>query len=156
MAPTPNPPPAATDDDAALAERSARLVAAVAAALPGWVGGTLRQRAPEVPAEVVVAVAAEVEADVLPRLEALLGQDIDDQRQSPLAVVRRGAATLGGALDGLGVVPADRDDHQKALFPDDTHDVVPASFADLSPEAGRAGIEWGAAKAFVHRRRHRG
>jgi hypothetical protein len=106
--------------------------------------------------DVVAAVTAEVEADVLGDLRMLLARDVDEQRGSPLAVVRRAALTLGGALDALGVPPAERDDHQRSLFPEDTHDVVPASFGDLSEEAGRAGIAWGAAKAFVHRRRHRG
>ncbi len=154
MAPTGNPP--RTEDEAALAERGARLADAVAAALPDWVERTLRRRAPEVADEVVAAVTAEVEADVLPGLRELLARDVDEQRQSPLALVRRAAATLGGALDGLGVPPADRDDHQRSLFPDDDHDLVPATFSDLSDDAGRAGIEWGASKAFVHRRRHRG
>jgi len=106
--------------------------------------------------EVVAAVTAEVEADVLPRLRALLARDVDEQHQSPLAVVRSAAATLGGALDALGVPPVERDDHQRSLFPDDDHDLVPATFADLSDDAGCRGIEWGAAKAFVHRARHSG
>ena len=156
MASTPNPSPTAVDDVAVLAERGARLAAAVAAAIPAWVDRSLRRRAPEVTAEVVTALTTEVEADVLPRLRALLALDVDEQRQSPLAIVRRAAATVGGALDAMGVPPAERDDHQRSLFPDDVHDLVPATFADLSEEAGRAGIEWGAAKAFVHRRRHRG
>ena len=155
MTPTENPPDT-TADEAVLADRGARLADAVAAALPGWVERSLRRRAPDVPDEVVAAVTAEVEADVLPPLRALLAQDVDQQRESPLAVVRRAAGTVGGALDALGAPPAVRDDHQRSLFPDDDHDVVPASFADLSEEAGRLGIEWGATKAFVHRRRHRG
>jgi len=154
--PTPNPPSATSADDEALAERGSRLVDAVAAALPGWVGRSLRQRAPEVADEVVEAVATQVEHDVLPRLRTLLALDVDQQRQSPLALVRQAATTLGGALDALGVAPPARDDDQRRLFPDDDHDLVPATLADLSEEAGRAGIEWGAAKAFVHRRRHRG
>lgn len=157
MPPTGNPlEPQATEDDAALAKHGVALAEAVAAALPGWVGRTLRARVPDVADDVVAAVTAEVEAEVLDDLRSLLARDVDDQRQSPLAVVRRGAATVGGALDALGAVPPERDDQQRALFPDDRHDVMPASFADLSPEAGEAGIVWGAAKAFVHRRRHRG
>jgi hypothetical protein len=142
--------------EAVLADQGTRLADAVADALPGWVARTLRSRAPDVGRDVVAVVTAEVEAEVLGDLRVLLAQDVDDQRQSPLAVVRRAAATLGGALDGLGVPRPVRDDQQRALFPDDLHDVVPASFADLSEEAGQAGITWGAAKAFVHRQRHRG
>jgi len=144
------------DDDAGLAEQGARLADAVAAALPGWVGRTLRSRAPAVGDDVVAAVTAEVEAEVLGDLRALLARDVDEQGCSPLSVVRRAAATVGGALDALGAAPPVRDDQQRALFPGDTHDVVPASFADLSEAAGQAGITWGATKAFVHRRRHRG
>ena len=36
---------------------------------------------------------------MLPDLRALLARDVDDQHQSPLAVVRRGAATIGGAQE---------------------------------------------------------
>jgi hypothetical protein len=147
--------PEAAEDDVALAAHGGVLADAVAVALPGWVGRTLRSRVPGVGADVVAAVTAEVEAEVLDDLRALLAMDVDDQRQSPLAIVRRGAATVGGALDALGADPPERDDHQRSMFPDDRHDVVPASFADLSDEAGQAGITWGAAKAFVHRRRHR-
>ncbi len=162
VASTGNPGPTTARDDADLAQRGSRLADAVAAALPGWVERSLRQRASgvvaggAVPDEVVAAVTAEVEAEVMPRLRALLAQDVDEQRQSPLAVVRRAAATVAGALDAMGVPAAERDDHQRSLFPDDDHDLVPATFAELSEDAGRAGIEWGAAKAFVHRRRHRG
>jgi len=151
-----NPVEPSSNDEALLAEQGARLADAVAAALPGWVARTLRARAPEVGDAVVAAVTAAVEAEVLGDLRASLALDVDEQRQSPLSIVRRAAATVGGALDGLGVPPAGRDDHQRSLFPEDTHDVMPASFADLSEEAGQAGITWGAAKAFVHRRRHGG
>ncbi len=151
-----SPLPPTRSPEAVLSEQGARLADAVGATLPGWVGRTLRARAPNVGEDVVAVVTAEVEAEVLGDLRALLASDVDDQRQSPLAVVRRAAATVGGALDGLGVPRPTRDEQQRALFPDDLHDVVPASFADLSEEAGQAGITWGAAKAFVHRQRHRG
>jgi len=148
--------PPVSDDDAVLAEKGSRLAEAVGAALPGWVDRTLRSRAPEVGDGVVASVTAEVEADVMGDLRALLARDVDEQHQAPLTVVRRAAATMGGALDALGVAPPPRDDQQRSLFPEDTHDLVPASFADLSEEAGQAGITWGAAKAFAHRRRHGG
>ncbi len=143
-------------EEAVLAEHGARLAEAVAAALPGWVERTLRSRAPDVTEEVVAAVVAAVEAEVLDDLRTLLACDVDEQVQSPLAVVRRGASTVGGALDALGVARPGRDDQQRSLFPDDPHDLVPSSFAEVSEEAGRAGIAWGAAKVFAHRRRHRG
>jgi len=101
-------------------------------------------------------LTAEVEGEILEDLRVLLARDVDKQAESPLSVVRRAAATVGGALDALGVVPPERDDHQRRLLPDDRHNLVIASFADLSEEAGQAGITWGAAKAFVHRRRRGG
>ncbi len=143
-------------DDAVLAEQGRVLADAVAAALPGWVARTLASRAPEVGDDVVAAVTAEAEAEVLGDLCIVLAGDVDQPRQSPLSVVRRAGATVGGALDALGVAAPERDDQQRSLFPDDTHDLGPAAFSDLSEEAGRAGIAWGAAKALVHRRRHRG
>ena len=41
-------------------------------------------------------------------------------------------------------------------FPADVYGLSPASLADLSPDVVEAGIVWGAAKAFEHKRRHAG
>jgi hypothetical protein len=40
------------------------------------------------------------------------------------------------------------------MFPDDDYGLTPASFADIDPALAEPGLAWGAAKAWVHRRRH--
>jgi hypothetical protein len=47
-----------------------------------------------------------------------------------------------------------RDAFEQERFPDDVYGLMPASFADFGPEVGEAGLAWGAAKAWEHKRRH--
>jgi hypothetical protein len=58
-------------------------------------------------------------------------------------------------LRAAGVPPVQRDSFVEQAFPDDIYDLAPASFADLDPALQEAGLSWGAAKAFDHKRRHR-
>ncbi len=60
------------------------------------------------------------------------------------------------ASAAAGVVPVQRDAEAVRLFPDDAYDLSPGSFAELNPDLRVPGLEWGAAKAYVHRRRHAG
>jgi hypothetical protein len=53
------------------------------------------------------------------------------------------------------VPPAERDEFAERAFPEDVHGLAPAAFEDISPDLRGPGIEWGAAKAFVHLRRRR-
>jgi hypothetical protein len=130
------------DDMRAVAET---LAGAVERALPGWVrargGGD--------------DVVAHVLALVLPDLRAALSRDVDEPGPSPLAIVRRAVGPVTEALAAAGVERPRRDPEQERLFPDDPYDIVPASFGDLSPEAGDAGIAWGAARAYTHLERRR-
>lgn len=141
-------------DEATLAALGAALADAVEQALPGWVAAGIRTGAPGTPAADVESAGQAALADVMPLLRALLALDVDEQRQGPLAVVRRAARYPTELLRRQGVPPVDRDDRQRALFPDDDYNLAPARFADLGPAVGEAGITWGAAKAYVHRRRH--
>jgi hypothetical protein len=137
------------------------LLDALSAALPVWVGRALRRRAPaDVPpgeldrcaAEVTVQVAALVR----PRLEALLLTDIDEQRSSPLALVREAVPVLTEALDSLGAASVARDGFAVDRFPGDRYDLTPATWADIDEAVAEPGLRWSAAKAFEHRRRHSG
>lgn len=96
----------------------------------------------------------DAEADVLPRLAALLGADVDDQRATPLSLVREAVAFATGALDRCQARPAARDRFLLERFPDDRYGLVPASLDALGEDVTEAGIAWGAAKALAHRRRH--
>lgn len=126
------------------------VVASVAQVMTAWAGGV----DPEV-AEAAEAAGARARSEVGPAVRALLESDIDEQRTTPLAVVRRAVRYPTEVLRAAGVPPLERDAFAEAAFPEDLYDLAPASFADLDPALGEAAIRWGAAKAFEHKRRHR-
>jgi hypothetical protein len=143
-------------------EHAAALVDAIEAALPGWVERSVARVMADWKGEVDGDVrAAAVEAgrqavvDVGPRLRALLAADIDDQHTTPLSLVRGAARFPTAVLRDAGVPPVRRDEQQERLFPDDTYDLAPATFADVDPALAEVGMAWGAAKAFEHLQRHK-
>ncbi|MCB0994534.1 MAG: hypothetical protein KDB21_05565 [Acidimicrobiales bacterium] len=101
------------------------------------------------------AAGAAAEADVVPRLRELLAADIDEQRSTPLALLRGATAYATRALHDLGISPVLRDDFDARSFPDDDYGLVPASLADVDPALHEPGLVWGAAKAYVHLARRR-
>jgi len=144
-------------------EHATALADAVVAALPGWVERCVVRilaawRPGESPPADVMeqARAAGVRAaeDVGPRVRALLAADIDDQRSTPLALVRGAVRYPTEVLRTAGVAEVERDPMQVRLLPDDPYDLSPATFADIDPTLADAGMVWGAAKALAHRRRH--
>lgn len=141
---------------ARFAELSDALADGIEAALPGWVDRALAARADGAavdPARAAAAGAAAVEA-VMPPLRRLLAQDPDDQASNPLAIVRVATALPTAVLAEAGVPPVERDAQAASVFPDDVYDLVPASFGDLDPALAELGLAWGAAKAWIHLRRH--
>jgi hypothetical protein len=149
-------------DAAALAGYATALADAVEAALPGWVRSAVERRCREAgvawtPAlvEATDEAAARCRSDVGSELRGLLTADVDDQRTTPLALLRTAVAAPGVVLAGAGVPPVVRDEFRERAFPEDVYDLAPAAFADLSPEVHEAGLAWGAAKAHVHLRRRR-
>jgi hypothetical protein len=134
--------------DAVLATWVVRSVATIVTA---WSG--------EVPVE--VAVAAEeagqrARAEVGGAIRDLLAADIDDQRTTPLALLRTAVRYPTEVLRAAGVPGVERDRFAEEAFPDDDYDLSPASFADIDPSLADPGLAWGAAKAFAHKRRHAG
>jgi hypothetical protein len=133
----------------------------VEAALPTWVvesvHRTMTAWAGRVPPE--VAEAAEIagqqaRSDIGAAVRALLLSDIDDQWTTPLTLIRQAVRYPTEVLRRAGVPPIERDRFSTERFPDDDYDLLPSSFADIDPALAEAGIAWGAAKAFLHRRRH--
>ena len=144
-----------TDAVDELAAPARELADSVEAALPGGVERSVLQRyraALGPPPPQVVDAARD---DVGTRLRVLLETDVDDQRTTPLAVVREAVTYPTGVLAAAGVPPSDRDPLDRAMFPDDAYGLTPGSFADIDPELTSLAVTWGAAKAWVHRRRHR-
>lgn len=151
-----------TEDDAALARYGAVLADGVEAAMPAWVVRSVEGiwRAWSGTADPEVTAAAEqaglaAQADVGPRVRALLAADVDEQRANPLALVREAVRYPTAVLAESGVPPVERDAQAVEQHPDDHYDLTPTSFGDLDPGLQEAGIEWGAAKAHVHLSRHR-
>lgn len=150
-------------DAAALARYATKLVAAVEAAIAGWVEQSVRQRwVAWAGAEPPPTLLAEAEnagqrarGEVVPALRELLATDVDAQRSNPLAVIRRAVAHPAAVLSEAGVPPVRRDADAERIFPDDIYDLSPASFADLDASVHEPGLEWGAAKAHVILRRRR-
>lgn len=163
--PDPNPldDPA---DAAALRQHADALLAAIEAAVGGWVERAVAERyrswAGAAPPDKVIDDArqagAKVQSEVLPALRRLLHTDVDAQRDNPLAVLRRSVRHLTAVLAAAEVPPVERDDHAERLFPDDVYDLAPAAFGDLHPSVREPGLVWGAAKAHVvlARRRREG
>lgn len=146
-------------------EDHARALAdAIEAALPGWVRRSVAARM-AAPPEIdgpstawVTAAAAEAgeraRLEVGPRIRALLDADIDDQRTTPLALLRSAVSYPTAVLVAAGRPAVPRDQAQQRLFPDDIYDLNPATFADVDPALADLGLAWGAAKAWTHRQRH--
>ena len=88
-------------------------------------------------------------------MRGLLALDIDEQRTTPLSLLRGAVRYPTEVLRAAGVPRVVRDEAQERLFPDDDYDLAPASFADVSPDLADVGLAWGAAKAFTHLQRRR-
>lgn len=141
-----------------LAECARELSEGITQALPGWVMSAVESRllamSPGV-REAAEAAGAAAAAEIGGEVARLLAADIDDQRENPLAVLRQAVRYPTEVLIDAGAVPVKRDDFAIDRFPDDIFDLTPASFGDIHPDLQSPGLTWGAAKAFVHRRRHR-
>ncbi|MBM3662352.1 MAG: hypothetical protein FJW94_05600 [Actinobacteria bacterium] len=152
-----------TDDDAQLLEHGRLLAEAVVDALPGWVERCVRLRCTGAGVDYDTDVADATRragvacvADVGAAVSELLATDPDEQTTTPLALIRSAVVHPGAVLVAAGVPPVDRDDFARRSFPDDVYDLSPATVADLDPGLHELAITWGAARAWVHRRRHGG
>jgi hypothetical protein len=146
---------AASVDDYAQA-----LASAIEAALPVWVIRSvehiIRAWRGEVPPDVADAAAAagrRAQVETGTAIRSLLAADIDDQRTTPLALLRQAVKYPTAVLRQADVPPVDRDRFRQEAFPDDLYDLSPANWSDIDPSLTEPGINWGAAKAFEHRRR---
>ncbi len=161
MGPDANPPAGAADERR-LAEIAGELADRVEEVVPGWIERLVLDRvrdwsghvSAEVAAEAVVAAEA-ARADAVPRMRALLGTDIDQQRGNPLEVLRSTTRHAHDALARIGVPSVVRDDFSHRSFPGDAYDLMPATWSDVDPSLHELGLTWGAAKAYVHKARRR-
>lgn len=133
----------------------AALVAATESHLAAWVVGCVSRFTGD---EAVLARAGAVgkaaAAAVAGELADLLAADIDAQPTTPLAVLRSAVRHPTSVLAAAGIPPVDRDAFARDRFPDDLYGLTPATFADIHPAVGEAGLAWGAARVVAHRARH--
>jgi len=138
------------------------LADAVVDVLPGWVERSVTRlvvawtgRDPEPTVRDAARQAGQRAAvEVGAQVRALVEADIDDQRTTPLSLLRGAVRYPTEVLRAAGVPPVERDPIQERLLPDDVYDLSPATFADVDPALAEPGMLWGAAKALAHRRRH--
>jgi hypothetical protein len=142
-------------DEAVLAEKATALADGIEDAVRPWLVAAVVRRAGEDARAAAERVADDTAAEVVPQVRALLATDIDEQSSTPLALLRDAVGPANRLLTELGVPPAARDEFDRQAFPDDVHALAPASFADVAPALQGPGIEWGAAKAYVHLSRRR-
>lgn len=144
-------------------ERADRLATEVRAVYASW----LESRVVEVCRSAGRALQPEARArladdvrttsdDVLADLSRLLATDVDDQRENPLHVLRRGSQRIAAFLAAEAVPAPARDEFEVRAMPDDVYGIGPLAWRDLGERVHEAGIEWGAWKAAIVLTRRRG
>jgi len=130
--------------------------------VPGWVRREVARihvawsgKLPATVAEAATRAGDDAAEAVDRALGQLLAGDVDEQRGTPLSVLRWAVRFPTAVLDGAGVPPVVRDEFAEQRFPEDRYDLAPAGFADVDPALHDLGLAWGAAKALAHLRRHR-
>ena len=143
-------------------EYAKALADAIDAALAGWVVRSVERVATASGRSVddgLMAAATEAgetaRAEAGVRVRQLLEADIDEQRTTPLSILRDAIRYPSAVLRDAGVPPVERDDYSREAFPDDDYDLTPASFADIDPALTEPALAWGAAKAWTHKERHK-
>lgn len=139
------------------------LAAGIEEAIPRWVTRRVEQLVTawsgSMPEEVRAAGAEAAErarAEVGPAVRELLLRDVDEQHTTPLSLLRNAVTYPTAVLQKAGVPAVERDEFARRAFPADVYDLTPATLADVDESLAEPGLAWGAAKAFVHRRRHQG
>jgi hypothetical protein len=141
---------------ASFARLGNELASRVIEVLPSWVDRTVRRFLADAEQDAVDAAAASAVDAVEGPLRSLLAADLDEQRGTPLTIIRRAVQYPTAVLEAAGVPPVQRDPFAERSFPLDHYDLSPGSWSDLDESLGDPGLRWSVAKAFLHRQRHAG
>ena len=97
------------------------------------------------------AAAGRVAAErVASELRSFFATPVEEQRTTPLEIVRSATRDVTALLGDVGIPPVERDAFDERAFPDDLYGVTPASLSDLGDESlGPWQLAWGLAKARV-------
>src|SRR5690348_10926204 len=119
------------EDERALVVHATALADAIERALPGWVVGSVERivlawQGGKDPVDPLVLAAAReagerARIDVGGQVRALLTIDIDEQRTTPLALLRRAVEYPNQVLRDAAVPEVVRDARDVELFPDDVY-----------------------------------
>jgi hypothetical protein len=132
---------------------AAALLDAARAVVPGWLRRVTLEagvRGGVDPATIehhVDDVVDRASTDLLERLADLLGTDVDEQRTTPLTLLRDSVSEPTRLLRELGAVPPSSPDADR--FPDDVYRIGPAAWSDVDPSLHEPGLMWGAWKAMT-------
>lgn len=140
------PDESATDPPAMLLDTARRVV-------PGWLRRVTVEAGRRGGVDVASldrrldAVVERAAAELLDRLAELLGTDVDEQRTTPLTLMRESVAAPTELLREAGAVPPSTPDADR--FPDDVYRIGPATWSDVDPSLHEPGLTWGAWKAMT-------
>ncbi|HEY3671721.1 MAG TPA: hypothetical protein VGN51_12360 [Acidimicrobiia bacterium] len=149
---------------ALLQEASDAILAGVERELPGWVERSVahildawgrtppdaRERAERDAVDAGRAASERVVAE----LRALFALDADEQRSTPLEIVRHAYREPTAVLAAADIPPVERDEFAERAWPDDTYGLVVHGLGDLGDEdLAPLQMAWGMAKAKVLRGR---
>ncbi|CAN5534669.1 hypothetical protein BH23ACT3_BH23ACT3_12170 [soil metagenome] len=138
------------------------LVTTLERVVPGWLERCVTETAerrlgacPE-PLRIQARQMAEtVGPSVVAEVERLVRTDVDEQRGTPLTVLRAAVRHPTDLLSAAAVEAPHRDPFAEEHFPADRYDLSPASWSDIDPALHDPGIMWGAWKAATVIRRRR-
>ncbi len=149
----------ASSDQERLLAFSKDLANQIDVGLPQWIRASLERFLDE---DQLTALQAEIETAeredstaIMVRLRTFLDQDIDQQRTTPLAILRQAVPLVTNILQQAGVPHVNRDRDAARLHPDDGYDLTPASYGDFGDDVQQASLLWGAAKAHIHIQRRK-
>ena len=126
------------------------LVRVVDAAIRPWLRSLYVDRTSTQPCAATEAAIESVAQEANRLLLELIESDIDQPLSGPLERIRQAVGPLNAELVSAGAVPPRRDPIDREMRPEDIFAIGPMVFADLGDEVHAAGIQWGAAKAFIH------
>jgi hypothetical protein len=150
---------------ALLHEASDAIVVGVERELPGWVERSVTRildawgrTLPDARADAeraAIEAGRSATARVVAELRALFALDPDEQRSTPLEIVRHAYREPNAVLATTGIPPVERDDFAARAWPDDTYGLVVHGLGDLGDgDLAPLQMAWGFAKAKVLRARY--
>lgn len=149
---------------ALLHEASDAILVGVERELPGWVErsvthildawGRASPDARERAERDAVSAGRAATDRVVAELRSLFALDAEEQRSTPLEIVRRAYREPTAVLAEAEVPPVERDEFAERAWPDDTYGLVVHGLGDLGDEdLAPLQMAWGLAKAKVIRAR---